>query len=101
MRALLENLDNVQRARSEIVVAAKRQKDWDDITPRTLKDASGFERWVEVKPEMLEDTLEQALSAYEKFRTQLDDSEQKQTELLESIQVCTDIFDSGIYLIVF
>ena len=32
---------------------------------------------------------------------QLDDSEQKQTELLESIQVCTDIFDSGIYLIVF
>ena len=101
LRAPLENLDNVQRARSEIVVAAKRQKDWDDITPRILKDASGFERWVEVKPEMLEDTLEQALSAYEKFRTQLDDSEQKQTELLESIQVCTDIFDLGIHLIVF
>lgn len=88
LRVLLENLDNVQRARSGIVVAAKRQKDWDDITPRILKDASAFERWVEVKPEMLEDTLEQGLSAYEKYRTQLDQSEQKQVELLASIQVC-------------
>lgn len=101
LRALLENLDNVQRARSEIVNAAKRQKEWDDITPRILKDAAAFEQWVEVKPEMLEDTLEQGLSAYEKFRTQLEESEQKQMELLQSIQVCDfDIRFVGSKLIV-
>lgn len=87
LRVLLENLDNVQRARNETVARAQRLAEADDITLRISKAASAFEQWVAVKPEMLEDILDEELSKYEKFRTMLEQSEQKQQELLDAIKV--------------
>ncbi|CAL1716692.1 unnamed protein product [Somion occarium] len=86
LRVLLENLDNVQRARNETVARAQRLAEADDITLRISKAASAFEQWVAVKPEMLEDILDEELSKYEKFRTMLEQSEQKQQELLDAIK---------------
>ena len=87
LRVLLESLDDVQRARAQVVTRATRLADSDDITPRILKAAAAIERWVEVQPSMFEDVLDEELAKYEKFRVDLEEGEQKQEQLLNSVKV--------------
>lgn len=86
LRVLLESLDDVQRARAQLVSRATRLADAEDITPRILRAAAAIERWVEVTPAMFEDVLDDALGKYEKFREELEEGEQRQEVLLDSIK---------------
>jgi len=81
---LLEQLDDLVRERSQLVSRAQRLADADDISPRIVKEAAGLERWAEVQPSMFEDTLDQELAKYDKFRRDIEEGGVKQTELLEN-----------------
>lgn len=87
LRVLLESLDDAQRARAELVGRAQRLSDADDVTPRVLQVAAGMEQWAEVRPEAFEDVLDEELAKYEKFRTMVEESEEKQEQLLSQIRV--------------
>ena len=100
LRALLEKLDDLSKDRAELNARVVQLAATDDITPRVLKAASGMEQWVNVQPAMFEDILDEELSKFEKFRAQLDDDEQRQTELLRVVQVgpfrsCLSLFALG------
>ncbi|KAI0925777.1 hypothetical protein AcV5_008415 [Taiwanofungus camphoratus] len=86
LRVLLESLDDIIRSRADYVKRANALAASEDISPRIQKAASGIERWVEVQPAMFEDVLDQELSKYDKFRTYIEEGEQKQEVLLESIK---------------
>ncbi|KAI0091182.1 BRO1-domain-containing protein [Irpex rosettiformis] len=92
LRSLLESLDDIQRSRVQIVDRAKRRVDTDDITPRILKVATAIERWVEVKPSMFEDVVDEEMEKFEKFKDDLEDVEVKQEMLLESIKERNEVF---------
>jgi programmed cell death 6-interacting protein len=83
---LLEQLDDLVRDRNQLVLRAKRLADADDISVRIVKEAAGLERWAEVQPSMFEDTLDQELAKYDKFRREIEDSAARQSELLESLK---------------
>jgi programmed cell death 6-interacting protein len=83
---LLEQLDDLVRDRNQMVLRAKRLADADDISVRIVKEAAGLERWAEVQPSMFEDTLDQELAKYDKFRRDIEDSAARQSELLESLK---------------
>jgi programmed cell death 6-interacting protein len=83
---LLEQLDDLVRERSQLVSRAQRLADADDISTRIVKEAAGLERWAEVQPSMFEDTLDQELAKYDKFRRDIEDSGVRQTDLLENIK---------------
>ena len=87
LRALLEQLDDLCRARSQLVTRAQRLADADDIQPRVLKAAAAVERWVEVQPSMFEDVLDEELSKFDKFRNDIEAGAVKQEEVLESVKV--------------
>jgi programmed cell death 6-interacting protein len=86
LRVLLEQLDDLVRERSQLVSRAQRRADADDISTRIVKEAAGLEKWVEVQPSMFEDTLDQELAKYDKFRRDIEDSGVRQTELLENVK---------------
>lgn len=87
LRAHLETIDDMSRMRGQIVDRARRVADADDIQPRIKREAAGIELWTEVKPVMFEGTIEQELSKYEKYREKLDESAERQSELIEQIRV--------------
>ncbi|CCM00096.1 uncharacterized protein FIBRA_02123 [Fibroporia radiculosa] len=86
LRVLLESLDDLMRARDDLVRRATRLAELENITPRVLKAAAGIERWIEVQPSTFEDALEEELAKYDKFRIGIEDGEQRQETLLQSIQ---------------
>ena len=83
---LLEQLDDLVRERSQLVSRAQRLADADDISPRIVKEAAGLERWAEVQPSMFEDTLDQELAKYDKFRRDIEEGGVKQAELLDNVK---------------
>jgi hypothetical protein len=83
---LLEQLDDLVRERNQLVSRAQRLADADDISPRIVKEAAGLERWAEIQPSMFEDTLDQELAKYDKFRRDIEEGGVKQTELLENVK---------------
>lgn len=91
LRVLLESLDDMQRSRTQLVSRATRLAASEDITPRILKAASAIERWVEVQPSMFEDVLDEELAKYDKFRDEIEEGQQPQEVLLESIKVPSDV----------
>ncbi|KAF8485939.1 pH-response regulator [Russula ochroleuca] len=95
LRVLLEQLDDLVRERSQLVSRAQRLADADDISTRIVKEAAGLERWAEVQPSMFEDTLDQELAKYDKFRRDIEDSGVRQTDLLENIKARMDSFISS------
>ena len=93
LRALLENLDDLRGARAQLVQRAHYAAEADDIQVRIMKQAAGIERWTEVQPSMFEDTLEQELAKYDKYKSDLEDGEREQEKLLEEIEVCYSFVD--------
>jgi len=87
LRVLLEALDDLHRARNQLVRRAQSLADADDIQARILKVSSGFERFAQVEPAMFEDVLDEELAKYDKFLTEIDEAEQKQNDMLRDIQV--------------
>jgi hypothetical protein len=88
IRVLLEQLDDLARERNQLVSRAQRLADADDISTRIQKEAAGLESWTEVQPSMFEDTLDQELVKYDKFRHDIEEGAAKQTELLENVKEC-------------
>jgi hypothetical protein len=88
LRVLLESLDDVFRTRSQLVERAQHRAEADDIQPRIMKVASGFERWAEVQPVMFADVSDEELAKYDKFIQGIAEGEQKQNGILQDIQVC-------------
>ncbi|KAI0367789.1 BRO1-domain-containing protein [Pilatotrama ljubarskyi] len=86
LRMLLERLDDLSKARADIVARVDRLASSDDITQRIAKAASAMEQWVNVQPAMFEDILEEEMCKYDKYRVQLEDNGEKQDELLRSLK---------------
>lgn len=87
LRILLESLDWLHRDQQQVARRAQTLAKADDIQPRILKAAAGFERLVEVEPAMFEDVSDEELAKYDKFVTEIKDFEQKQVDLLTAIKV--------------
>lgn len=102
LRRLLERLDDLERARRDLVKRADRLADADDITPRISKEAAKLENilkesmsqaeeggggWVEVRPEMLEGELEDELMKFEKFGEGVRETEVEQGRCLSELEV--------------
>lgn len=87
LRVLLESLDDILHARVQYVDRAERLADADDIGPRILKVAAGFERWTDVKPAMFSDVSDEELAKYDKFIQGINEGRGKQDKLLEEIKV--------------
>ncbi|KAI0264511.1 BRO1-domain-containing protein [Gloeopeniophorella convolvens] len=92
LRVILEQLDDLARERNQLVTRAQRLADADDISERILREAAGLERWAEVHPSMFEDTLDQELAKYDKFRRDIEDGAVRQSELLENVKTRMDSF---------
>lgn len=102
LRVLLEQLDDLARERNQLVSRAQRLADADDISTRIQKEAAGLESWVEVQPSMFEDTLDQELAKYDKFRRDIEEGASKQSELLESVKESSpSTIISGVSIILF
>jgi hypothetical protein len=84
---LLESLDDIFRTRSQLVERAQHRAEADDIQPRIMKVASGFERWAEVQPVMFADVSDEELAKYDKFIQDIAGGEVKQNDILQDIQV--------------
>ena len=86
LRVLLEQLDDLAHERNQLVLRAQRLADADDISTRIQKEAAGLETWTEVQPSMFEDTLDQELVKYDKFRHDIEEGAAKQMELLGNVK---------------
>lgn len=86
LRTLLEQLEDLSKARVELVARVDRMTASDDITQRVARAASAMEQWVNVQPAMFEDILDEELSKYDRFRVQLEENGQKQEAFLQSLQ---------------
>ena len=95
MRALLERLEDLKKARAQTVQRARFTAEADDITSRVLLEAGGVEQWTEVQPTMFEDTFEKEMGKYEKFKTALEEGEATQKELFEQLKVCHSLVSGG------
>lgn len=87
LRVHLEALDDLRSERAQLASRANRLVDADDITPRIMREASAFELWTKVEPVMFEDTLDQEMNKYEKFKDGIEAGADKQVELLDLIRV--------------
>jgi programmed cell death 6-interacting protein len=68
---------------------AKNFAESDDIEPRISREALGVERWTEVKASMFEDTLDEELQKFQKFKENLEDNASQQEDILRQIEVGT------------
>ncbi|KAG7452534.1 BRO1-domain-containing protein [Guyanagaster necrorhizus] len=92
LRVLLESLDTLHADREQYVRRAEALSEADDIYPRILKVASGIERLTKVEPATFEDVLDEELAKYDKFCEYIKESEQKQEDILSSIEADNEKF---------
>lgn len=64
----------------------------DDVAPRFMREAAAVASWVEVRPEIFEQAIEEELSKYDKFREQLENGERRQEEALNGIKERNTLF---------
>lgn len=87
LRVHIEELDDLQRARVNLMQRAQRLAEAEDIKPRIMREASAIESWIEVNPTMFEDSLDQEMGKYEKFKESIEENTSRQVDLLETIKV--------------
>ncbi|KAI0049741.1 pH-response regulator [Auriscalpium vulgare] len=92
LRVLLEQLDDLAREREQLSHRAQRLADADDIEPRIRREASGVERWADVQPSIFEDTLDEEIAKYDKFRNDIQQGGEKQGELLGMLKARMQTF---------
>jgi programmed cell death 6-interacting protein len=87
LRVKLEELDTVHRDCDQLVHRAQSLVAADNIRPRIVKMASGFERLASVTPAMFESILDEELAKFDKYLSELTGMKRKHEELLNEIQV--------------
>jgi programmed cell death 6-interacting protein len=87
LRAKLEQLDALHHGRDQLIHQAQNLEAADDIQPRVVKVASGFERLIEIRADMFEDILDEELAKYDRFLTAMGDLQQREEILLADIKV--------------
>jgi programmed cell death 6-interacting protein len=87
IRAALESLDDLRNARARCVESARQRANTDDIKPRLVREAAGLARWVEVKPAMFEDTMEEEMGKFDRYKESVEEGREKQEELLAQVEV--------------
>ncbi|KAJ8072525.1 pH-response regulator protein palA/rim20 [Marasmius tenuissimus] len=92
LRGFLEELDRLQTDRDDIVRRAQKLAEVDNVEPRILKAAAGFERLAEVQPAMFEDVIDEELVKYDKFIKWMNELQPRQEELLDSIRAENNLF---------
>lgn len=92
LRSHLESLEDILAARAQLVQRAQRVSDDDDIAPRLMREAEAVARWVEVRPEMFDDALEEELGKYERFRAELEEGARRQEDALRGIAERNAVF---------
>ncbi|EKM78721.1 hypothetical protein AGABI1DRAFT_59755 [Agaricus bisporus var. burnettii JB137-S8] len=92
LRARLEQLDALHHDRDQLVNQARNLEAADDIQPRVLKVASGFERLTEIRADMFEDILDEELAKYDRFINVMGDLQQREESLLGDIRVINEQF---------
>ncbi|KAE9407729.1 BRO1-domain-containing protein [Gymnopus androsaceus JB14] len=94
LRTLLEALDDIHEDRNNLIRRAESLAGVDDVQPRILKAATGFERLAdsEIHPAMFEDVSNEELAKYDKFIQWMKDLDPKQEDILNSIQSENELF---------
>ncbi|KAG6900688.1 hypothetical protein C0993_004999 [Termitomyces sp. T159_Od127] len=92
LRVQIEALDDVHRARGQLVRRAQTLAAADDIQERVTKIAAGFARLAEVTPAMFEDVLDEELAKYDKFFSEMNEIRQRQGAIIAEIQRLNDLF---------
>jgi programmed cell death 6-interacting protein len=92
LRSHLESLDDLLGARAELVQRVERLAASDDVAPRLMREAAAVARWVEVRPEMFDEAIEEELGKYERFREDLEDGERRQDDALDGIRERNTLF---------
>lgn len=87
LRVKLEELETLRQDRDQVVHRAQSLAAADDIQPRIMKAASGFERLVDVTPDMFEDISDEELAKFDKFLVEMGEIERRQKEIVAEIQV--------------
>ncbi|KAF8589825.1 pH-response regulator [Ramaria rubella] len=86
LRSYLESLEDLVHTRTELVRRIKRLADADDVAPRFMRDAAAVARWVEVRPEIFEQAIEEELAKYDRWRDELEEGARRQEEALQEVQ---------------
>ncbi|KAG6837382.1 hypothetical protein H0H93_010540 [Arthromyces matolae] len=86
LRVQIESLDDVHRAREQLVRRARALEAADDIRERVMRVAGGFARLTEVTPAMFEDLSDEELAKYDKFLVEMNEIGQRQGAVLAEIQ---------------
>jgi programmed cell death 6-interacting protein len=94
LRIKLEELDTLHRDCDQVVHRAQSLAAADDVRPRILQIASGFERLASVTPAMFENILDEELVKFDKYWSELTEMKRKHDVLLNDIRVfwCFDFF---------
>jgi len=89
LRRLLDQLDDLRRARAKIVERARRAAEMDDIKPRILQHAADAvrEQWADADPASFAQVLDAELTKYDTFQDDLKQNREKQEALLARIEV--------------
>ncbi|KAF8604259.1 BRO1-domain-containing protein [Ceratobasidium sp. AG-I] len=91
IRAALESLDDLRNARARCIESARQRASTDDIKPRLVREAAGLARWVEVKPAMFEETMEEEMGKFDRYKDSVEEGKEKQDELLAQVEHLNDL----------
>ncbi|TFY67754.1 hypothetical protein EVG20_g3830 [Dentipellis fragilis] len=92
LRLALEKLDDLSRARADLVRRAELLVDADDIEPQVVHAAASIERWTEVHSSMFDEILDEELVKFEKFHNDIEEGAVQQEDLLNVIRTENDAF---------
>ncbi|KAG2017656.1 pH-response regulator, variant 2 [Coprinopsis cinerea AmutBmut pab1-1] len=87
LRVKLEDLDTLHRDREDLVRRARTLAEIDDVKPRIMKAAAGFEKLAVVQPAMFEDISDEELAKYDKYVQELSELAKRQEHILHEIKV--------------
>ncbi|KAF5371831.1 hypothetical protein D9615_009578 [Tricholomella constricta] len=92
LRVQIEALDDMHRAREQLVRRAQALAAANDIEERVVRAAAGFARLVEVTPAMFEDVSDEELAKFDRFLREMAEIEQRQSGILAEIQRRNELF---------
>ncbi|KAG6816889.1 hypothetical protein H0H87_002009 [Tephrocybe sp. NHM501043] len=92
LRVQIEALDDLHKAREQLIRRTQALAAADNIRDRVMRVAAGFERLAEVKPAMFEDVSDEELAKYDKFLVEIGEIGQRQGGILSEIQRRNELF---------
>ncbi|KAJ8502383.1 hypothetical protein ONZ45_g11815 [Pleurotus djamor] len=94
LRALLDDVEAIKRSRAGIVERAMNTAEADEevVRNRIVTASAGFSKWADMKPAMFEDQLDEELAKYDRYITEMTETEKRQEELLNDIRTRNTVF---------